>query len=164
MYYASSDETALRCISCAPGTQINVLHVVMYWAINTSSSGERVYWLSGQAGAGKTTISYTVARQFETLVVDGISKTILGASFFCSRQFLETRSASAIIRTIVYDLALRSKPFQAALKEHGRLETVDHGPRSQLMGLLVEPWRKSASERQAQNEPCCIIPIDALDE
>jgi hypothetical protein len=136
----------------------------MRWALDTSSSGELVYWLSGQAGAGKTTISYTIACQLEALVRDGNSGVILGATFFCSRQFLDTRSASSIIRTIVYHLALRSKPFRMALKDHGRFETVDHGPRSQLMGLLIEPWRLSAPERRAANEPCYVIPIDALDE
>jgi hypothetical protein len=129
-----------------------------------SSTGESVFWLSGQAGAGKTTISFTIACQLEALLVKGKNKLMLGATFFCSRQFLDTRSYTSIIRTIVYQLALRSKSFGKALKEHGRFETVDHGPRSQLMGLLVEPWKMSASERKAKNEPCYMVGIDALDE
>ncbi|KAH6880217.1 hypothetical protein BKA70DRAFT_193755 [Coprinopsis sp. MPI-PUGE-AT-0042] len=164
MYYADSSETALRRCSCTPGTRVDILQGVTLWAIDMSPGGERVYWLSGQAGAGKTTISYTVACQFENLVTNGNSSVLLGASFFCSRQFSDTRSASSIIRTIVYHLALRSKAFRDALHAQGRFETVDHGPRSQLMGLLVKPWRTSAPGRQAENEPCYVIPIDALDE
>ncbi|KAH6880195.1 hypothetical protein BKA70DRAFT_1411870 [Coprinopsis sp. MPI-PUGE-AT-0042] len=164
MYYANSSETALRRCSCTPGTRVDILQGITLWAIDMSPTGERVYWLSGQAGAGKTTISYTVARLFETLFIHGKSRVMLGGTFFCSRQFEDTRSASAIIRTIVYHLALRSKAFRAALREHGRFETVDHGPRSQLMGLLVEPWRKCARERRAKKEPCYVVPTDALDE
>ncbi|KAH6896348.1 hypothetical protein BKA70DRAFT_1438269 [Coprinopsis sp. MPI-PUGE-AT-0042] len=164
MYYAGGEESALRHGSCTPGTRVNILQGVTHWATNTSAHSEIVYWLSGQGGAGKTTIAYTVARQFETLFSDGYSRVILGGSFFCSRQFLDTRSASSIIRTIVYQLALRSKAFQDALKAYGRFETVDHGPQSQIMGLLIEPWRMSAAGRLAENEPCYVIPIDALDE
>jgi hypothetical protein len=164
LYHAKSGEASLRRCICTPGTRVSILLAIMRWALDMSSTGELVFWLSGQAGAGKTTISYTIARQLETLVVDGNSRVILGATFFCSRHSLDTRSASSIIRTIVYHLALRSKPFRMVLKEHGRFETVDHGPRSQLLGLLLEPWKMSASERQAANEPCYVISIDALDE
>ncbi|KAH6871265.1 hypothetical protein BKA70DRAFT_1131094, partial [Coprinopsis sp. MPI-PUGE-AT-0042] len=149
---------------CTPGTRINILEGVTSWATSTSPGSEPVYWLSGQAGAGKITIAYTIARLFETLVGAGNNKAIVGGSFFCSRQFPATRSASLIMRTIVYQLALRSRSFQIALKRHGRFETVNHDLRSQLMGLLVEPWIQCLPEWRARNEPCYVFPIDALDE
>ncbi|KAH6892666.1 hypothetical protein BKA70DRAFT_1162165 [Coprinopsis sp. MPI-PUGE-AT-0042] len=164
MYYANSDENALQRRDCTPGTRVEILEGAMSWATNTSAGSEIVYWLSGQAGAGKTTIAYTFALQLGALAREGDRKVILGGSFFCSRQFLETRSASSIVRTIVYQLALRSKSFREALRARGRLETVDHGPKSQIQGLLVEPWKLSASKRLAEKEPCYVIPLDALDE
>jgi NACHT domain len=154
----------LRRNECTPGTYVNVLNGITRWAISVSPDGEVVFWLSGQAGSGKTTIAFTVAHYLEKLASDGTSKVVLGASFFCSRQFPDTRSASSIIRTIVYQLAAASKSFQIALQEHGKFETVNHGPRSQMMGLLAIPWQASAPARLASGEPCYAVPIDALDE
>jgi NACHT domain len=164
LYFAGEDELALQREMCTPGTRIEILKAIIDWATNISVSSERLFWLSGQAGSGKTTIAYTVAHHFDPRTGDGTPNVIIGGSFFCSREFPDTRSASSVIRTIVYQLALHSIAFQAALKKHGRLETVHHGPRSQLMGLLVEPWMKCLPERQANNEPCYVLPIDALDE
>jgi hypothetical protein len=164
LYHGDSTEACLRRCGCTPGTRVSILKAIIRWILDMSPSGERVYWLSGQAGAGKSTIAFEIACRLQNLVVDGESRAILGATFFCSRQFLDTSSPSSIIRTLVYHLALRSRPFRDALKEHGRFETVDHGPRSQLMGLLVEPWKFSAEGRKAAGEPCFAIPIDAIDE
>jgi NACHT domain len=164
MYHGDGPDASLRRCGCTPGTRVSILEAIIRWILDMSPSGERVYWLSGQAGAGKTTIAFEIACRLENLVIDGQSRVVLGATFFCSRQFLDTRSASSIIRTIVYHLALRSKAFRESLEKHGRFETVDHGPRSQLMGLLVEPWKMSASERKANKEPCFMVGIDALDE
>jgi NACHT domain len=163
-YFAEGDEKALRRGSCTPGTRVVIIELIIQWAFDTSPGSVFVYWLSGQGGAGKTTIAYTICQQLDAVVSRGNSRVVLGGSFFCSRQFPETRSASAIIRTVVYQLALRSPSFRMALNEHGRFETVDYGPRSQLMGLLIEPWQKSALARLAANEPCYVVPIDALDE
>jgi hypothetical protein len=164
LYHGDSTEACLRRCGCTPGTRISILEAIIRWILDMSPNGEMVYWLSGQAGAGKSTIAFEIACRLQNLVIDGDSRAILGATFFCSRQFLDTRSPSSIIRTLVYHLARRSQPFRYALKEHGRWESVDHGPRSQLMGLLVEPWKMSASERAANKEPCYMVGIDALDE
>jgi NACHT domain len=164
LYFASEDELALQREMCTPGTRVEILKAIIEWATNISASSERLFWLSGQAGSGKTTIAYTVAHHFDPRTGEGSAKVIIGGSFFCSCEFPDTRSASSIIRTLVYQLALHSIAFQAALKAHGRLETVYHGPRSQLMGLLVEPWMQCLPEREANNEPCYVLPIDALDE
>jgi hypothetical protein len=163
-YYPPEDEACLRRSQCTPGTFVNILHGVTHWAINISPGGEVAFWLSGQAGSGKTTIAFTLAHYLETLGRDGTSRVALGGSFFCSRQFPDTRSASFIIRTIVYQLAFASKSFQRALEEHGKIETVEHGPRSQMMGLLAIPWQASAPARLANDEPCYVVPIDAVDE
>jgi NACHT domain len=134
----------------------------MDWAIDTSPRIERLYWLSGQAGAGKTAIAHSIAQQLAAGYKGGEPR--LGGSFFCSDKFTDTRSATLMIRTLVYQLALISMPFRNALMQHGRFEAVSHGPWSQLTGLLVEPWMKSLSERQVNNEPDYVLVIDALNE
>jgi hypothetical protein len=163
-HYASEEEAALHRGECTPGTRVDIRRGAVTWAFDTSPDSECIYWLSGQAGAGKTTIAFTIALYFKNLRMNGNNGVILGGTFFCSRQFLDTRSAGSIVRTIVYQLALKSQSFQAALRQFGRFETVEHGPRSQFMGLLVEPWMQSMQQRRANNEPCYILPINALDE
>ncbi|KAH6893834.1 hypothetical protein BKA70DRAFT_814636 [Coprinopsis sp. MPI-PUGE-AT-0042] len=134
---------------CTPGTRISILEAIIRWATDLSDS-ECIFWLSGHAGTGKSTITLTICHLLETLAGRGVG---LGGTFFCSRQFPTTQAVSAIIRTLVYRLSLKSKAFKAALKEHGKFETVDHGPKSQLEALLIVPWKKSALGRLANKEP-----------
>lgn len=161
-YYPGGSEQGLRRNSCTPGTRVDVCEGIIWWA--TTADGGCVYWLSGQGGAGKTTIAFTIARQLETMTPTANGSAILGGSFFCSHTNHETRYAGAIVRTIVYRLAVRSKAFRVALKECGKFDLIHQGPRAQLDGLLIEPWKKSALGRLANDEPCYVIPIDALDE
>ena len=85
----------------------------------------------------------------------------------CSRLFKETRSATRIVRTIVYQLALKCKPFADALTHSGKFDTINQSPRDQLEGLLIEPWQASESTRLANSSTTpqqYLIVIDALDE
>jgi hypothetical protein len=87
----------------------------------------------------------------------------LGGNFFCSRQIKETRSATRIIRTIVYHLALKSKAFADALRASGKFDTIHQGVRSQLEGLLIEPWER-AQRADPPKSLYFLMVIDALDE
>jgi hypothetical protein len=155
----------LRRQICTPGTRVGILDGIVTWAKNTSSDSPNVYWLFGHAGSGKTTIGYTIARRFE-FAGDSDNTIILGGNFFCSRQFEETRLSKYIIRTIVYHLALKCKPFADALNRSGRLETITQNLRTQLDGLLFGPWQESEAARLADTStpPHYLIVIDALDE
>jgi len=55
----------LRRAVCTAGTRVRILGDIARWANDTSSESQSVYWLSGQAGSGKSTIAYTIARRFE---------------------------------------------------------------------------------------------------
>ena len=123
---------------------------------------QSVYWLSGQGGSGKSTIAYTIARRFE-FAADADDTIVLGGNFFCSRQFPETRSATRIVRTIVYHLALKCKAFADALRASGRFDTIHHGVRAQLESLLIEPWKQTQSADPSKL-PRFLVVIDALDE
>jgi hypothetical protein len=155
----------LRRQVCTPGTRVNILENIVTWAKNTSSDSPNVYWLFGHAGSGKSTIAYTIARRFE-FAGDPNDMIILGGNFFCSRQFEETRLSKFIIRTIVYHLALKCKPFSSALHRTGRLDTITQNRRSQLEGLLFGPWQESEAARLADSSTPqhYLIVIDALDE
>jgi len=152
----------LRRAVCTPGTRVRILGDIARWANDTSSEGQSVYWLSGQAGSGKSTIAYTIARRFE-FAGDADDMIVLGGNFFCSRQIKETRSATRIIRTIVYHLALKSKAFADALRACGKFDTIHHGVRSQLESLLIEPWKQAQSADPSKSLQFLVV-IDALDE
>jgi len=121
----------------------------MDWAKNYQ--GQNVFWLNGLAGTGKSTITQSFS---EMVAKEGI----IGASFFCSRDYLGRKELKNIFPTLAYQLAFRFPHFQshilAILKED---PTLAHTSLiSQLENLLVNPFSR-------ENIPCLII-IDALDE
>ncbi|KAF9471633.1 WD40 repeat-like protein [Pholiota conissans] len=155
------DQQSLRRTVCTPGTRVRILGDIARWANDTSSESESIFWLLGQAGSGKTTIAHTIARRFE-FAHDADDTIILGGNFFCSRHFKETRSATRIVRTIAYQLALRCKPFADAL-DHRSFDTVHQNVRTQLQCLLVDPWKRVQSAGLSE-VPRFLVIIDALDE
>jgi len=153
----------LRRSVCTHGTRKRLLNDIVTWA--EGSTSETIYWLFGPAGSGKSTIAHTIARRFELVTAD--DPIVLGGNFLCSRLFEETRTATCIVRTIVYQLALKCKPFADALTHSGKFDTINQSPRAQLEGLLVEPWKASETTRLASSstpQPQYLIVIDALDE
>ena len=134
---------------CLEGTRGGVLKDIGDWF--TSDQGQRVFWLNGLAGTGKSTIAQTFA---ETTFADGK----LGASFFCSRDFEDRNNLQMIFPTLAFQLACQYPPFRkellCVLKAHP-----DVGHESlclQMEKLLVGPLKATAI-------PTLII-VDALDE
>ena len=154
-------EQGLRREVCTDGTRVKVLDDITKWANDCSLASPRVFWLTGQAGSGKTTIAYTIAKLFEG---DDVNQhTVLGGSFLCSRQFEETQSQNRILPTIAYQLAHKCKSYANTLHITDKFDTVNHDVSSQMMGLLVKPWQLSEPARPSDLPPYLII-IDALDE
>ena len=134
---------------CLRGTRKDVL-----WEIERWSSGEQeqhVFWLNGLAGTGKSTITQTVA---ETAFADGK----LGASFFCSRDFVDRSNLQAIFPTLAFQLAYQYPHFRRELLQvlRARPDTGQGSLFSQLEMLVIGPLN-------AANISTLII-IDALDE
>ena len=134
---------------CLKGTRMGVLWEIECWL--NSKQGQRVFWLNGLAGTGKSTIAQTFA---ETSFGDGK----LGASFFCSRDFEDRSNLQMIFPTLAFQLAYRYTPFRKellqVLKAHrdvGRESLC-----SQMEKLIVRPFK-------ATDIPTLIV-IDALDE
>jgi hypothetical protein len=134
---------------CLPGTRESVLRDILLWAKNPRD--QNVFWLNGLAGTGKSTI----AQSFSEMVAgDGF----LGASFFCSRDYLDRRELKNIFPTLAYQLACRYPLFRSRIvriiKEN---PTLAHTSLiSQLENLLVNPL--------SGQDISCVIAIDALDE
>jgi ABC-type dipeptide/oligopeptide/nickel transport system ATPase subunit len=121
----------------------------MQW---TKSPQERhVFWLNGLAGTGKSTIAQT----FAEVVSDNGT---LGASFFCSRDYLDRKELKNIFPTLAYQLACRYPAFRNRI-----IQIIKQDPSvarnslmSQLRDLIVGPL--------SCTEISCVIVVDALDE
>lgn len=138
---------------CTENTRGTVLSSLDSWS--DDSDAEKIYWMNGMAGTGKTTIACTLATTLE-------SRGQLAASFFCTHISQECRDANRIIPTIAYQLARHSTPFQSALCDalDNRPDLASLNPSTQFKWLLVEPLQ-SVHGKLAKN---LIVVIDALDE
>ena len=150
--------------ACTAGTREEILKEIIAWADDISADSPPVFWLTGQAGSGKTTIAYTIAKHFDELEETEHTGrcTVMGGNFLCSRQFEETRRQIHIIPTLVYQLAWKSRSYAHALHEANKFESVDKLTK-QMKDLLVGPWQQSEPRRYAELPPYLII-VDALDE
>ena len=134
---------------CLRGTRESVLDGIIGWA---KDSRERpVFWLNGLAGTGKSTIAQTFSQM---VAEDGT----LGASFFCSREYLNRRELKHIFPTLAHQLACRYPSFRSQI-----VGTVKKDPSvargsliSQLQDLIINPL--------SSTNISCVIVIDALDE
>ena len=122
---------------------------MMSWARNPPD--QNVFWLNGLAGTGKSTI----AQSFSEAVAN---EGILGASFFCSRDYLDRRELKNIFPTLAYQLACHYPHFRSHVVTVIKKDpTLAHTSFIlQLENLIVNPL-------SGKNIPCVIV-IDALDE
>jgi hypothetical protein len=93
---------------CLPGTREQLLADLSAWFDDLDSSRERVFWLNGLAGTGKTTVARTMAAR-------AYDQGRLGATFFFSRNVAAARDPAAILPTIAYQLAHYQSPFCASI-------------------------------------------------
>ncbi|KAJ6535020.1 WD40-repeat-containing domain protein [Mycena capillaripes] len=143
--------------SCVKGTREGIVKKILTWCNDTSPETSTVYWLSGTAGMGKSTIAFTIC---ERLAEDG-NASRLDASFFCSRQVEGGRKRKHIIPTIVHELALKLPLFSRAILD-SKVDTNLPPVKKHLQNLLVSPWAASIGDRD--DLPPLVVVVDALDE
>ena len=134
---------------CLRGTRVDILLQLEHWL--EDKRAQRVFWLNGLAGTGKSTIAQTFA---EIMFADGK----LGASFFCARDSKDRSNIQAIFPTLALQLAYRYPLFREQL-----LQVLRANPGigrqslcSQLEKVIIGPFKVTRI-------PTLII-IDALDE
>ena len=134
---------------CLKGTRESVLSEIESWTKDFNKSP--VFWLNGLAGTGKSTIAQTVS---ERIFADGL----LGASFFCSRDFQDRSDLQFICPTIAFQLAHKYSKFRSVLVPllQSDPDVVHESLYSQMRKLIVEPLRSV--------DVSTVIVIDALDE
>ena len=134
---------------CLRGTRADIFLQLEQWL--KDEQGQRVFWLNGLAGTGKSTITQTFA---EICFADGN----LGASFFCSRDFEDRNTLQTIFPTLALQLAYQYPQFRKELLRLLRtnLDVGRESLFSQMERLILGPLKTT----QIQT----LIIIDALDE
>jgi hypothetical protein len=123
-------------------------------SITSAADHSSIFWITGSAGTGKTTIAYTVAE-------DCKKANHLGASFFCSRDDADCSNPRFIFTTIAYQLGLYNSLYHdqvtQVLKLHPDIGYSDVS--YQLEQLIVNPLQTLGN-----SFPPCVVILDALDE
>jgi len=135
--------------TCLRGTRESILDGILLWARDPQD--RHVFWLNGLAGTGKSTIAQTFAGMVA-------NNGTLGASFFCSRDYLNRKELKNIFPTLAYQLACRYPTFRKQIIRIIKQDpSVAHNSLiSQLKDLIVDPLFLTGIS--------CVIVVDALDE
>ncbi|KAJ7793549.1 hypothetical protein B0H14DRAFT_139487 [Mycena olivaceomarginata] len=137
---------------CAADTRVEIQADINRWLLPGSKTKEHIFWITGIAGSGKSTLSATVV---ENLCEN---KTPVTAQFFISRNIPETIDPAKIIPTIALQLAEFS-PAAAGIIHNVLERGFPPTKKKQVEELLLAPILELCKSGDA-----VVILIDALDE
>jgi hypothetical protein len=135
------------------GTRQELLAQLTAWFNDTDPSSTRIFWLSGLAGTGKTTVARTMADWAQT-------HGRLAATFFFSRNTEATRIPAAILPTLAYQLAQYQLPFRSLICE---AVASDEDVRDRSIDVQKANLLGDLSQARTTVAPLLIV-LDALDE
>ena len=135
---------------CFPDTRTSVLREIKEWI--QSDDGRSVFWLSGMAGIGKTTIARTIVEQDDEIWV---------ATFFFSRDDEQASDHLLVFPTLAHQLAFRDRKVLKTLAEMIRVnaDCTAHPLNKQFSELIVDPLKALGNSRHT-----VLFVLDALDE
>ena len=147
-------------ITCHPATRVDLLHDIYDWAQDPHSKS--IFWLSGWAGIGKSTISRTVAKKLAGQ--GGHNGVDLGASFFFKRGEGDRGSASRFFSTIVRELVLKIAGLGTIVAEVVTQDPLifDKALGEQFDKLIYQPLQQI--DAIVDGRSIFIVVVDALDE
>ncbi|KIL55411.1 hypothetical protein M378DRAFT_173668, partial [Amanita muscaria Koide BX008] len=135
---------------CHPGTRQNVLKRLRDWFDNPNPT-ERISWLYGPAGAGKSAIAQTIARSY--------TRPKAAASFFFFRSDVNRNDGNRLFTTLGYQLAF-SLP---EIKDHiahslsERPDLPSTNIETQFNQFLVRPFHVLSDDASQQLAPAVHI-------
>jgi hypothetical protein len=140
---------------CLPNTRIKLLEEIKTWA--NDHEGKSIFWLSGMAGTGKSTIARTIAQSFADCGQ-------LGASFFFKKGEGDRGNASRFFTTIAVELMAHEPDMIPSIRT-----ALDKDPalsqkalKHQFEKLILQPLL--GIQQASSQAPARIVLIDALDE
>ena len=140
---------------CHPSTRERILQRILNWV--ESDSPERVLWLSGSAGTGKSAIAQTISERCKR-------NDRLAATFFFFRLSSERNTSERLVATLAYQIALSipgAKEFIANAIEDD-LSVFSKDINSQIFQLIIRPLTLAAQGWDLAQQTLVII--DGLDE
>ena len=140
--------------SCLPGTRVDVLNHIRAWI--DGADKRHIFWLSGWAGTGKSTIARTVAREH-------YDRKRLVTSYFFAKGGGDTSRATKFVGTIAAQIAHKSPEFKnllqnAVSQDQGIAQRV---LRDQWRELIIAPLSQLGDD--SLPSPIIVV-VDALDE
>ncbi|KAF7364438.1 hypothetical protein MSAN_01104900 [Mycena sanguinolenta] len=150
MLYKFTDQSKSLCAS---GTRVEIQADILKWLSPQTGTKEHIFWITGIAGSGKSTLSATL--------VDNLRKrgTPVAAQFFISRNVPGTFDPTKIIPTIAQQLAEYS-PAATGIIYDKLKDGFPPSYKEQAEVLLLAPMRELCKSC----DKVIIILIDALDE
>jgi len=134
---------------------VDVLAKFIAWVKDDPMS---IFWLSGMAGTGKTSIAVTLCRMLRNEPA-----VFFGGGYFCSRSAgsIALTDVRRIVPTLAALIAGKSQQFAEVLAEELEKDRrVGHKPVAEQMNLLL---RKPLAALSSLSIPIILV-IDALDE
>ncbi|KAM6499255.1 hypothetical protein JOM56_004763, partial [Amanita muscaria] len=139
---------------CHPGTRQKVLTRLRHWIDNPNPS-ERIFWLRGPAGAGKSAIAQTIAHAYK--------RGEIAATFFFYRSDPNRNDGNRLFTTIAWQFAFSIPAIKDSIVQ--ALDKLPHLPRidveTQFEELVANPTKNIASQ---MSQPAPVVIIDGVDE
>jgi NACHT domain len=144
---------ASRRTGCLPNTRTDVLKLVVDWA-NDTRSEQKMLWIRGLAGSGKSALSTTIANTFR-------DSRQLGAFLFFDRDVTERSNPTNVIRTLAHQLGTSDPRLGVAIRT-----AIEKNPNITI-SPLTHQFQKLILEPLFELQliaPTIVIILDALDE
>ncbi|KXN85088.1 hypothetical protein AN958_11717 [Leucoagaricus sp. SymC.cos] len=142
---------------CHPGTRLDICGQAQSWFHN-SNQNEKILWIHGPAGVGKSAIMQTLAQEEHKSPT-----SILGATVFFSK-LRQRNDPNRLFNTIAYQLAVRYKPYcqyiTNILSKDPKI--VEKSMKEQFHWLIEKPFVEK-NVLQGHRSRVLII-LDGLDE
>ncbi|KZW02990.1 hypothetical protein EXIGLDRAFT_318498 [Exidia glandulosa HHB12029] len=142
--------------SCLEGTRAALLQELVQWI--SSDSPERILWLCGMAGTGKSAVAKSVCDLVDDRLRDNGGHSM---TFFISHDAAARKDPLHILHTLLFFMARANREFRRRLHStlRGQPELVAASLSTQGTLLLLEPLSRCSDSMNS-----LIIIIDALDE
>ncbi|KAJ7247961.1 hypothetical protein C8J57DRAFT_1080524, partial [Mycena rebaudengoi] len=138
---------------CADHTRVDIQAEIMQWLSPEPSNRERIFWITGIAGSGKSTLSATVVDNLRK------SRTPVVAQFFISRNIPDTIDPNKVIPTIAKQLAEFSPAAARVIHDTLLKDGFPSSREEEVKALLLAPIQELS-----RFPGVVVILIDALDE
>jgi hypothetical protein len=140
---------------CLPGTRTDLLQDIRSWL--SSDSVKHVYWLSGWAGTGKSTVARTIAQEYTDH-----PQWQLG-TFFFSKGGGDAGHIHKFVGTLAMQLSYRWPAYKGALQKAFAADEgiVRRTQRAQWAALIQKPLCELLA---SPSSPRVLLVVDAVDE